>query len=982
MESLKSKTINIKWKKKIFSLLLVISILTLFLSISFAEDQTSDPIKSVTLETTNIDQESITHCKLNETVIVKAIVTDPEDSEDAYHKYYYKTKNETEWTVIKEWSFFSEVYWKPSAEGVYSIKVESRTENATSVEASKTINGFIVSDLQLEDKVTSVKLDVLPTSPVLKGTKVTMTANASGDAAVEYRFSKKFIDDNMVEGEWIVIQDWTLDNVLPRFSKDCKGQMLFKVEAKTVNSAPQTCHEDVVGYIFRGSMLSGDIQSISFNFSGNSILKGNKLTIKAQASYKSGYTGTPLYKYWAKKNDSEWKMIGDWTPNNTIEWMPEDIGEYEVCVQARTKEQLENKIEAYVYTANLTVTQPVEKLDGTIAVAVTTKQSSPQEKNRPIDIIAEATQNKEQIGNCLFKFIIKDKSLTEKLLKDWSNSDSVVWTPQENGKYEIVVEAKRLGSAQTETSTKMTYYIQDIIKTDVNSIELNIKTNKMWGEPQSQIEFEALPSGVSQDLVYQMKYSLITVEKNNIKQSDWINIGNEQTSNKWTWTIVDPYKDNPNITKVLVSFEVQEKSQDKMQWQSYDYIDNFGIINLKRNNIDSINFVDLSIKNNSATDTFIKDKELGLSAISQGAVNEQYKFVYTVNEGGITTIQDWSVNKSAKFKPSKAGIYEFAVYAKAKGASDIEGVKRKIITVLDAQPERVVSNLKLITEPVGGQVVNKTIKLVAKYKKVDKSDKKVFYQFWVKNGSDWTALNNVPGEMNEIDYVTNQVGEADFRVAVFGENSNVEAQANAYLKDYLIYKDDVLFTDVTEKHWAYNEILSMAKKGIVQGMGSNMFKPNSNVTREQFAKMMVSSLKIGLQENAATPNYTDVVCNSNANWAWSYILKADKYLGKGGSIFEPKKSATRFEIAEALVKFSEEKYGSIDVSGFNPNDYSEFIKNTLSEEQKTIVAKVISAGIMQGYMNKDGTYSFNLNKGVTRAEAAAVLYRMSLKYRY
>ena len=48
------------------------------------------------------------------------------------------------------------------------------------------------------------------------------------------------------------------------------------------------------------------------------------------------------------------------------------------------------------------------------------------------------------------------------------------------------------------------------------------------------------------------------------------------------------------------------------------------------------------------------------------------------------------------------------------------------------------------------------------------------------------------------------------------------------------------FTDVSSSHWAYNSVNNMYEKGVISGFEDGSFRPDEAVSREQFAKMLVS----------------------------------------------------------------------------------------------------------------------------------------------
>ena len=47
-----------------------------------------------------------------------------------------------------------------------------------------------------------------------------------------------------------------------------------------------------------------------------------------------------------------------------------------------------------------------------------------------------------------------------------------------------------------------------------------------------------------------------------------------------------------------------------------------------------------------------------------------------------------------------------------------------------------------------------------------------------------------------------------------------------------------IFKDVSQSHWAYDSIVEMKHKGLIKGYEDGTFKPDSIVTREEFAQMV------------------------------------------------------------------------------------------------------------------------------------------------
>jgi|GEM_PF-415321 len=178
------------------------------------------------------------------------------------------------------------------------------------------------------------------------------------------------------------------------------------------------------------------------------------------------------------------------------------------------------------------------------------------------------------------------------------------------------------------------------------------------------------------------------------------------------------------------------------------------------------------------------------------------------------------------------------------------------------------------------------------------------------------------------------------------------------------------FQDVKENHWAFKEIMWMFENKIIEGIGGNKFDPNGTVTRAQFAKMMVLTLNIQLI-NPSTPFFLDV---KKSDWEYQYVESARFYLTgfrtANGDYYRPGQAAVREDMAVALVKALGYDKESVDISILDR--FAD--KGQISENLRKYVALAVKFGLMQGYNENGGSY-FKPQGNLTRAEAAALLYR-------
>ncbi len=176
------------------------------------------------------------------------------------------------------------------------------------------------------------------------------------------------------------------------------------------------------------------------------------------------------------------------------------------------------------------------------------------------------------------------------------------------------------------------------------------------------------------------------------------------------------------------------------------------------------------------------------------------------------------------------------------------------------------------------------------------------------------------------------------------------------------------FKDVKPGHWAYDDIMWMLENKIIEGKTKDTFDPNGIVTRAEFAKMMVNTLKIK-QYKPDTPSFVDVKKNA---WEYPFVESAKTYLTgfrtSSGDYFKPKQAAVREDMAVALVK----------ALGYQNESVDESILTTfadagqISPNLRKYVALAVKHGLMQGYA-KDGRTVFDPLGNLTRAQAATLL---------
>lgn len=166
------------------------------------------------------------------------------------------------------------------------------------------------------------------------------------------------------------------------------------------------------------------------------------------------------------------------------------------------------------------------------------------------------------------------------------------------------------------------------------------------------------------------------------------------------------------------------------------------------------------------------------------------------------------------------------------------------------------------------------------------------------------------------------------------------------------------FTDIADVDWAIDSIVALSSLGIVNGIGDGLFSPQSQVTREQFAKMIVGVMGYSVDSNAVT-DFND----ANGEWYTPYIAAAVQngiVTGRDDGTFGVGDNITRQDMAVIIFR----------ALGSNASEIHEFTDSeTISDYAVEAVSALYNMGVISGYT--DGSFAPKAN--ATRAEAAKML---------
>ena len=171
---------------------------------------------------------------------------------------------------------------------------------------------------------------------------------------------------------------------------------------------------------------------------------------------------------------------------------------------------------------------------------------------------------------------------------------------------------------------------------------------------------------------------------------------------------------------------------------------------------------------------------------------------------------------------------------------------------------------------------------------------------------------------------------------------------------------EIKFTDINSSHWAYVSVSYLASNFILNGYLDGSFKPENNITRAEFAKIIVSATD-SLDPNAAS-SFKDV---SSDAWYYAYVSTAyaKGYItGYPDGSFKPNDNITRADICTIVNRVLKAKPSGITEKFKDDSDIPSYAKDS--------VYALNEKGVINGFSN--GTFAPKTY--ATRAQTAKIIY--------
>jgi uncharacterized repeat protein (TIGR02543 family) len=185
------------------------------------------------------------------------------------------------------------------------------------------------------------------------------------------------------------------------------------------------------------------------------------------------------------------------------------------------------------------------------------------------------------------------------------------------------------------------------------------------------------------------------------------------------------------------------------------------------------------------------------------------------------------------------------------------------------------------------------------------------------------------------------------------------------------------FSDVDTDEWYHFAIDWAVESGVLHGIGgTDRMEPDGKITRAQMAQVLYNVEGAEAGDSALLSGYSDADANAWYAGALSWAVEEGIFSGwqdGGASYIDPEGALTREQAAAVLMRWTEANGG--DVSGrADLSDYPD--AESVSEWATESMRWAVSAGVLSGVSQPDGTLLLDGQGTATRAQTAQLMMRL------
>lgn len=360
--------------------------------------------------------------KKNEVIEIKGITSGT--IEKLQYKFVWMRDNWKEWGVIRNLSEDDTVFWRaPKKSGEYTLFVDVRDRDGET--RTKQLKYFVATQIWDVEKVNinnGISEQIYTNIPI-----EVITSGERKNLEYKFVWKKGGIDEGWNEG-WGVIQEFGENNITKKWYPKEDGRYTIYVDVKDVDGRKKTIVQEynvlAPDWKFEKIKLDGSAD----RFVGSSV----KATVET-----SGSTEGLQYKFVCRRGDgwSDWEVLREFSSNNSIEIPLTKAKDYHLIVDIKDKRGVTFDAQEIVIRSH--------KYN---SVKVSSENIG---KGKAVTIYPNITGSQ---GELQFKYVWQKDNWKEwGVIKDFSGTSQISWTPPTVGKYQVIVDIKANGITQSNS---------------------------------------------------------------------------------------------------------------------------------------------------------------------------------------------------------------------------------------------------------------------------------------------------------------------------------------------------------------------------------------------------------------------------------------------------------------------------------------------------------------------------------------------------
>lgn len=419
-------------------------------------------------------------------------------------------------------------------------------------------------------------------------------------------------------GTWKTIRDFEINNSV-EWVPEAEGKYIIMVQAKEEKSTKPFQYATRIDFVI-GNIEEKLIESIDLN--SNTFKIGDKLLLNVVSNY------SPLmFRYWVRQ-DENWELIKEYSPDNTLNWTVKSSGEEEVLVECKRVESKNNFDDFKSAKFQVTKMKTIEIKDF---------KCLSDELLADNEIIFQVDALSDDSRTTLYKFIKLNSKGMAICVQDYSTKKMVSFIEKEYGIYRLLCLAKDMYS-QNEYDDRaiINYEIKPYDKVEIQSFTSDLNSPQISG---SEIVLKAVVKG-GRELFYRY-----IIDGNYGEDSGYI----RNNTYKWKANHHGVY----NVRLLAKDKQFQGVSEDELNFQF---------------TIDEKSDEPVTIKNVTLDRDITKlliNTTVKITIDAEGGTKLKYSFIVKKDGKVIEKIQYGDCNW-VNFTPEQSGNYELEVWVKDK----------------------------------------------------------------------------------------------------------------------------------------------------------------------------------------------------------------------------------------------------------------------------------------------------------------------------